>query len=243
MKPTANKRFMMHLASIQRVGPLVIVGGLRTSRTDTLCTHANILLVHLKLDKSCHRAAVRMTTLLHSHPVTKFYHRAAKHRVKHHKSPLHQLTLAFDTVHEDYETIMVAGCNPALMSKWPFKTEIPASKEDSKDADVREPEHIKIYSDGSVHDRMVGVLAIMTKNGKTMETLHYYLGQVNDHRVFEVELVGILMELHMIETYLKANTTFAIVIDKQVAIKALLSKFNKPGHYLAVEAFRTATKI
>ena len=103
MKPTANKRFMMHLASIQRVGPLVIVGGLRTSRTDTLCTHANILLVHLKLDKSCHRAAVRMTTLLHSHPVTKFYHRAAKHRVKHHKSPLHQLTLAFDTVHEDYE--------------------------------------------------------------------------------------------------------------------------------------------
>ena len=59
-KPAANRRFTMRLMSIQRAGVLVVVGGLRTSPTDMLCTHTDILPVHLELDKVYHKAAIRM---------------------------------------------------------------------------------------------------------------------------------------------------------------------------------------
>ena len=240
---TANKRFAARLSSIQRAGTLAIVGGLRTSPTDTLCVHANILPAHLELDKACHRAAVRMATLPHMHPVTKIYRKAAKHGVKHHKSPLHHLTYAFEAAHTDFETIIVAGRNPALMGNRLFKTIIPANKDDSKEADEEAPEHVKIYSDGSAHDGEVGAAAILTRNGKTTKVLRYHLGPISEHTVYEAELIGIIMGLHLIETEPKTNITYAIGIDNQAAIKALSSKFSKPGQYLAAEAFKLAAKL
>ena len=243
VKPIANKRFTMRLSSIQRAGTLAVVGGLRTSPTDALCAHADILPAHLELDKTCHRAATRMATLPQAHPITKLYRRTYKCKVKRHKSPLHYLSLAYEAAHEEFETVMVAGRNPASMGKHPFRTEIPGSKDDSKAADEQAPEQMKIYSDGSAHDGNVGAAAILTKNGKTLRTLHYHLGSVDEHTVFEAELAGILMGLHLIETNLRGNISFAIGVDNQAAIKALTSKFNKPGQYLAAEAFKAATRL
>lgn len=108
-KPTANKRFTTRLASIQRAGALAIVGGLRTSPTDILCTHVDILPAHLELDRACHKATIQMATLSHSHPVTKIYRKFSKNKVQWHKSPLHCLTRAYEATHEEYETILVAG--------------------------------------------------------------------------------------------------------------------------------------
>jgi ribonuclease HI len=68
-------------------------------------------------------------------------------------------------------------------------------------------------------------------------------GSANDHTVFEAELAGLLMGLHLIEANKKGNISFSIGADNQAAIKALSSKFDKPGHYLAAEAFRTAERI
>ena len=242
-KPTANKRFTARLATLQRAGALAVVGGLRTSPTDLLCTHADILPAHLELDKTCHKAAVRMATLPHSHPITKIYRKSSKRSVKRHKSPLHCLTRAFETAHEEFETVIVAGRNPAVMGKQPFKTDIPGSKEDSKSRDERAPEHVKIYSDGSMHDGNVGAAAIVVKNRKATQKLHYHLGPASEHTVFEAELVGILMGLHLIEKTVKGNITFAIGVDNQAAIKALSSKFNKPGQYLAAEAYQIAARL
>ena len=220
-KPTVNRRFTKKLVSIQRAGTLAIVGGLRTSPTDTLCAHADILPAHLELDKACHKAAVRMATLLHSHPVTKIFRKAAKLKVKHHRSPLHCLVSAFGTSHKAYETTIIAGCNSALMGKQPFRMEIADSKDDSKARDEQAPEHFKIYSDGSMHDGSMGAAAVLTRNRKTQEVLHYHL----------VGKAG------------GKNNMFAIGVDNQAAIKLLSSKFNKPGHYLAVEAHQTAAKL
>jgi ribonuclease HI len=83
----------------------------------------------------------------------------------------------------------------------------------------------------------------MTKNRKTARILHYHLGSADDHTVFEVELVGILMGLYLIETNLKGSVSYTIGVDNQAAIKALASKFNKPGHYLAAEALKTAAHL
>ena len=242
-KPTANKRFTSKLASIQRAGTLAIVGGLRTSPTDTLCAHADILPVHLELDKACHRAAVRMATLPHPHPITKLYQKASKQNVKRHKSPIHNLAAAFEVAHKEYETTLVAGRNPATMGKQPFRTNIPDNKTAAKSKDKSAPEHIKIYTDGSMHDGGVGAAAVLTRNGKVASTLRYHLGPANEHTVFEAKLVGILMGLHLIDKAAKGNTAFAIGVDNQAAIKALSSKFDKPGHYLAAEAYRTAARI
>ena len=189
-KPTANKRFTARLATIQRAGTLAIVGGLRTSPTDTLCAHADVLPAHLELDKACHKAAVRMATLPHSHPVTKLYRKASKHNVKRHKSPIHNLAAAFEAAHGDYETILVAGRNPATLGKQPFRTDIPGNKDEAKSKDEKAPEHIRIYSDGSMQDGSVGAAAVLTKNGKVTKALHYHLGPASEHTVFEAELVG-----------------------------------------------------
>jgi ribonuclease HI len=242
-KPLTNKRFTICLSSIQRAGMLAVVGGLRTSPTDALCVHADILPAQLELDKSCHRAVAGMATLLHTHPITKLYRRSAKHKVKRHKSPLHFLSLAFKAAHDKYETIAVAGRNPALMGKHLFRTDIQDSKDDSKEADKQAPEQIKIYSDGSAHNGKVGAAAIMTKNGRTTRAIHYHLGSAEEHTVFKAELVGILMGLYLIETNLKGNTSYAIGVDNQAALKALASKFSKPGQYLATEALKAATHL
>ena len=242
-KPTANKRFTTRLASIQRSGTLAIVGGLRTSPTDTLCVHADVLPAHLELDKACHKAAVRMATLPHSHPIAKLYLKASKHNVKRHKSPLHNLAAAYEIAHGDYETLLVAGRNPATMGKQPFRTDIPGSKTEAKSKDERAPEHIRIYTDGSMHDGGVGAAAVLTRNGKVASALHCHLGPANEHTVFEAELVGILLGLHLIEKTEKKNITFALGVDNQAAIKAMSSKFNKPGHYLAAEAYGIAARL
>jgi hypothetical protein len=49
-----------------------------------------------------------------------------------------------------------------------------------------------------MHDNNVGAAAALTRNGITQEILHYHLGSSSEHTVFEAELVGILMGLHLI---------------------------------------------
>ena len=79
------------------------------------------------------------------------------------------------------------------LGKEPFKMIVQSSKEGPKAADAQALEHIKVYTNGSVHDGRVGVAAIMTKNGKTIDKLHFHLGKMEGHTVFEAELVGMLL--------------------------------------------------
>ena len=129
------------------------------------------------------------------------------------------------------------------MGKQPFKTDIPESKEESSKRDERAPKHVKIYLDGSMHDGNVGAAAVLVRNGKMAKVLHYHLGPASKHTVFEAELVGILMGLHLIDKTVKGSITFKIGVDNQAAIKALSSKFSKPGQYLAAEAYKIAARI
>jgi hypothetical protein len=58
-----NRQIALKLNSIQRPGALAIVGGLRTSPSDSLCAHANITPIHLEIDKQCEQAVLRLATL------------------------------------------------------------------------------------------------------------------------------------------------------------------------------------
>jgi ribonuclease HI/exonuclease III len=239
----STRRIANKISSVQRQGTLAVVGGLRTSPTDSLCVHANILPAHLELDKQCSRAAIRLATLPAVHPLTNIYRACAKRKVKRHKSPLHHLANTYKTDPKNFETIPTAGRNPALMGKRPFKTVIPRSKEASKEEDKRALEHVKIYTDGSAQDGEVGAAAVLTRNGKPVKTMHLHLGKASEHTVFEAELTGLILGLQMVKEYRKGNFTFAIGADNQAALRALSSKLNKPGHYLAAEVISMAAKL
>jgi hypothetical protein len=127
-----NRQIALKLNSVQRPGALAIVGGLRTSPSDSLCAHANITPIHLEIDKQCGRAALRLATLHDKHPLTKIAKKCAKGKVKRHRSPLHHLANVYKADPNTFETISSAGRNPAHIGKQPFKTDIPPSKEASK---------------------------------------------------------------------------------------------------------------
>ena len=240
---TGNRHAVNRLASVQRPGALAIVGGLRTSPTDSLCAHANIIPMNLEVEKQCGRAALRMATLPGQHPLTKIARKCARRKVKKHKSPLHLLENTYEMDPGKYESIPIATRNPARIGKEPFKLHILSSKEESKKEVAQAPEHIKIYTDGSAHDGKVGAAAIMIKDGKNMGKLRYHLGKDSEHTVFEAELVGILLGLQLIKDSRQSNLTYTIGVDNQAAIKSLTSMMDKPGHYLAAEILDTTLRL
>ena len=56
-----------------------------------------------------------------------------------------------------------------------------------------------MYSDGSAHDGKVGAAAVLQREGKQDRTLKLHLGTTEQHTVYEAELVGMIMGLHLIK--------------------------------------------
>jgi hypothetical protein len=52
-----------------------------------------------------------------------------------------------------------------------------------------------------------------------------------------------MLGLQLIKDHNKGNLSFAIGADNQAALKALASKLNKPGHYIAAEVISMAAKL
>ncbi|KAG2065425.1 hypothetical protein BDR04DRAFT_1130401 [Suillus decipiens] len=61
---------------VQRMATTMITGGMRTTATDILDAHANILPFQWLLCKVCHRATLHMVTLDKTHPLHKGIHAA-----------------------------------------------------------------------------------------------------------------------------------------------------------------------
>src|SRR6266702_3761326 len=79
-----TSRAIKKLTTTQRAGTLAVTGGLRTTPTDVLDTHAFILPIHLEIDKHCDRAATRIATLPPAH--ANLWDTAKRHR-KHKSNP------------------------------------------------------------------------------------------------------------------------------------------------------------
>jgi ribonuclease HI len=130
------------------------------------------------------------------------------------------------------ESIPTTGRNPATAHKHPFKIDIADNKEDSITADTEGRESVKIYSDGSAQEGKVGAAAVLIRPGKETHKLHYHLGTTEQHTVFEAELVGLLLGLHLIKTE-KSRTSYALGVDNQAVLSAVATPGNRSGHYLA----------
>ncbi|KAG2751296.1 hypothetical protein P692DRAFT_20643713, partial [Suillus brevipes Sb2] len=104
--------FASKMARVQRMATTMITGGMRTTTTDLLDAHANILPFQQLLHKVCHRATLRMITMPKSHPLHKGIHTAYNSctrrdfaSCKRHPSPLHRLLNEFRLNPHTVETI------------------------------------------------------------------------------------------------------------------------------------------
>ena len=88
-----------------------------------------------------------------------------------------------------------------------------------------------MFADGSGLNGHVGAAAaiISPVGGRHLQ---YQLGSDTAHTVFEGELTGILLAVHLLRKYPRAKTAL-IAIDNQAAIAALINRPRQPGQHLA----------
>ena len=91
----------------------------------------------------------------------------------------------------------------------------------------------KVYCDGSSYKGRVRAAAILYKNNRILERCRFKLGTPEEHTIYKVELVGIILTLHlliMITHQIMRPTV--IGLDNQAAIHMLTNQSAKPSHYL-----------
>lgn len=83
------------LAKVQRTAALHIMGGMCTSLTDLLNVHADLILMELLINKTCHREAMCLALLPVTHPLYRAVLNTLKCHPKQLPSPLHNVLHVF----------------------------------------------------------------------------------------------------------------------------------------------------
>lgn len=198
-----------------------------------LNVHADVLPIHLAINKICCQAALRFATL----PKTHLLHRHVKSAIKRHPkkfpSPLHRLMAAFPYRPDSIETIQAVRLHP----KWQrgFSARIAPDKKSAIEEDINDKAQVKLYSDGSGIDGSIGASAVLLhyhpQGGVTKRTLRYRLGSDKKHDVYEGEVVGMLLASHLLLTE-QHLTQVSLSVDNQAAIRGTDSIKPASGHYL-----------
>ena len=240
-KPAGAKRsrgsvgVIAKLSRVQREALVLITGAMRTTATDIMTVHADLLPFPLLVDKLCQRATIRMCTLPDSHPLALQVRRAAAHYVKHHHSALHMLLHLYVTpdMLRRMERIQPVRHPP----NWdpPVFTCIPASKDDALDADEAWARRhgVLVYTDGSEIGGKVGASAVLQRRGSARpRTLRYHLGDATDHGIFEAEIVGSILGVELLRTERMLAEGPSVALDNKSSIEATQQLRPRPSHYL-----------
>ncbi len=229
------------LSKPQHLACKVMAGGLRSTSTDALDYHANVLPTHLHLNLVAYKFAARLCTLPPTHPLYKTVRRC-KHQPRFHRSPIHHLLNALKDFQEEWEhidtsTIQKSDC---------IKFDIALNRDQAEQRAATTPwgDHL-IFSDGSGFKSGIGVAAwSQTYENAPHEEVHHhlYLGPDTHHTVFEAELAGAILALDIIKNTARL-TKATILIDSQAAILALQSRQTKSGRYLVEEFHCQACRL
>jgi ribonuclease HI/exonuclease III len=218
------------LAAIQRSAAISIVGGLRTSPTDSLDIHANLLPFHLMVDKTRFQAALRLATLPETHPLYKPVHQAAQRFVTRHHSPLHELMHRFKLKPKLMERIAASRQGPKWESDVAIR--IADNKEMAKEEDRADETSIKVYTDGSGFEGKVGAAAVLYRNGVLTSTRRMHLGSIKHHTVYEGEGVGLILGLELIREEGRVEGMVSMGSDNTAAVCAVHAIKPSPSHYI-----------
>jgi ribonuclease HI len=230
--------FIRKLTSVQQAGALAITGGFRTSPTDSLDTHAALLPFEVRAEKVCHNAFTRMAALPCEHLLHKLIKRSAKRYIERHCSPLHTLAGIYGLNPFNIKKIPLVHIHTRKRGLKDIQTDIPLNKDNSKRI-----KKIKVYSDGLAHNGRVGTAAILKWEGKPDQTLKLHLGSTEQHTVYEAELIGMIMGLHLIKTEPRSKVKCSLSVDNQAALVAIKSEMNKLGQHLTADILQIAKQL
>jgi ribonuclease HI/exonuclease III len=206
------------LIQVQRRATIMITGALRTTATDILNAHADLLPLPLIIDKIRHRAAIQLGTLPETHPLSKAVTNARARFIKRHPTTLHELTWTYDIQPKKLETIGTITRNAYWKPR--YKIIISKTKEEAMSLDEEDTANIKIYTDGSGIDGMIGAAAVLRRRDRRREkTLRYKLGRKTKQGVYNGEAIALPLGLELLR---KENniTTVSLGIDNQSTIRA-----------------------
>ena len=224
-------RHMHEIEKVQRLACRLMMGAFKSTATDVLELHTNIPPTALHLEDSCYREALCVCSLLKPHPLTGPAHRAASASPCFHCSPLHMLLQGFNLWPRTIEVID----NIAVHPNWVLlvTTHIAADKDDAAQHICMWLDEVKVFSNGSGLSGHVGAAAMVVSlhGGRHLQ---FQLGSDTVHTVFEVELTGILLTVHLICDY-PCTKTALITVDNQAAIATLTNQLQQPEQYLVNE--------
>ncbi|EIW79478.1 hypothetical protein CONPUDRAFT_125805, partial [Coniophora puteana RWD-64-598 SS2] len=183
------------IRSVQRLPLLSMTGALRTSPIDLLEVLTDVAPAVLTAQRVCHTTAIRMAALPATNPVTKLFARAARMYVKHHRSALHYLVHRCGVHPGEVESLHYP---PPFVSPTPLVTDIAGSKKEAVEKHNNRGPGTVVYSDGSSHNGRVGAAAILIRDDGSSRSLRHHLGTERTHTVFEAELVGVILALHLL---------------------------------------------
>jgi ribonuclease HI len=216
---TGSVMAIRKLASAQRVAALAITGALRSTATDALDAHANLLPVTLLVRKHAFDAALRLATLADGHPLYPIVkHISVRNRQKQ-RSQIHKLLAAFPEVDpRRMEKIPAIGrepWGPAALS-----AVVPSTREDAiADAkDIPDSHAYRLYTDGSGYEGHAGAAAVLLRYQEHIATLRFHLGPLTEHTVHEAEGVALTMGLHLLWQQQNLRGNIDIGIDNQAII-------------------------
>ena len=227
-----SKGIAAKMTQIQRTAALAITGAMRTSPTDSIEAHANLLPIPLLLQSLLFRSSLRLASLPSKHPLHALVRRAAKRNVKRHKTALHRLLHGLAVNPDKTETISTHTVHPTAVT--PFLTQIAATKDDAKRDFAQCRSRTMIFTDGSCCDGKVGAAATLFINHEHVATLRFHLGRSADHMVFEAEAVGLILAAQLLLNNEEASLPATIFADNQAVIRLSTKPSAKPGHYLLI---------
>ncbi|KAF5384346.1 hypothetical protein D9615_003173 [Tricholomella constricta] len=232
------------LTPVQRRAAKLVTGSLSTTASDVLDAHTNLLPIDLLYHKILLRAAVRLASLPSTHPLHSPVRKAARRSVKRHRSPLHNLFSITGIDPTTVETVDASRRRPNYVPS--FTTHI----EGDKDSALTEANRIhrlaptSVYCDGSGFEGGVGASAVLYVNGIEKASLKYHLGPIAKHTVYEAEIVGVTLALHLLTSTARSLPDItAIGSDSQATIKALRNQKSHPAHYLLDRVHTAAEKL
>ena len=93
---------------------------------------------------------------------------------------------------------------------------------------------IKIYTDGSSHDRGVGVSAVLVQGIQPARIAQYHLGRDTQHTIYKSECIGQILGLKMLQKIGQDLNGVEITIftDNQAVLQAYNARKPRPGSYL-----------
>ena len=227
------------LTSVQWLATIAITGAMRTTASNILEAHANVLPIELLLLGICHRAFSHMLALLKSHPLHHPLHSCTCQLVKRHPSPLHTLSHIFGLELDAYEEIMPFTHAPNTLCC--YSTNIATSREESKEEEADDTADTKVFTDGSGMEGKTGAAEVLYR-GRRIADLKYHLGTLAEHTMYEAEAVGVLLGLELLQ-HMKDVKKEMIFLDNQGVIQAIRHCQPKSTQYILGQIHELANRV